>query len=277
MLFYASKCPSGLPAWTVLPHEKLLLSWFFQMPAGVFRKLREMSEHGVRLSRVLRHFAHISQDLNSQRAVGSYTRFSYTQLSSCFPRFPRSWCCWIAGQLFCLDPSAALRLITLLLADLQKVFPYLRPSPNAHKRHPARDFWRLLCVLVPPPGYPGVRGFVGGRNYLWSHLFFWMENLSLWVTWYKSQSSRWWSRLWPCLNRPVNLQISACSCLPHPDLDRRIWICLHLLMHDQAETARTCPELFFGLSVWNHLHREDCGNDWNLRPSRCWDLVGRDV
>lgn len=65
--FMHQSAPSGSPACTVLPHEKLLRAQCFQMPPGVFRKLREMSEHRVRFSRVLRHLAHISQDLNSQK------------------------------------------------------------------------------------------------------------------------------------------------------------------------------------------------------------------
>lgn len=109
-----------------------------------------------------------------------------------------------------------------------------------------------MCLYLHWASYPVVRVFVCDRNYSWSPLSFWTED--------PSQSSCWWNRLWTCLNRPVKLQISACSYFPHPDLDRRIWICLHLLMHDQAETAGTHPELFFGLNVWNHLHREDCGN-----------------
>jgi len=36
------------------------------MPAGVFRKLREMSECRGRFLSVLRYLAHNSQDLNSQ-------------------------------------------------------------------------------------------------------------------------------------------------------------------------------------------------------------------
>lgn len=80
----------------------------------VFRELRE-SGHGAGFSRVLRHLAHISQNLNSQTALCSYVKslICLEQLSSCFPRFPRSWCGWIL--LFLLDPSATFKLNTLLL------------------------------------------------------------------------------------------------------------------------------------------------------------------
>lgn len=93
--------PSGLPACTALPHEKLLCAWCFHMPGGVCRDLRE-SGHGARFSRVLRHLGLISQNLNSQRALGSYVKFliCLEQLSSCFPKSPRSWCCWIAEVCF---------------------------------------------------------------------------------------------------------------------------------------------------------------------------------
>lgn len=121
-----------------------------------------------------------------------------------------------------------------------------------------------MCLCPHWARYPVTMVFACDRNYLQSSLSFWTEDLGLGLTWHKSQSSWWWSRLWTCLNRPVNLQISACSFLPHPDLGRRIWVCLHLLLHVQADTPRKQPEICFGLSVWNHLHREDCGNGWNL-------------